>query len=192
MCNFDLTDPAVFARTYREHRDLAFTAANAVLRDAGAAEDVVQDVFLRIWSRPRSFDPSRGSLATYIAVIPTSAGDRYRVSTGRRRKGTARLSRLLPAYAADERRSGDRSIVPIPPAPVASNWIDYEDPRVAGYYLAIEADRPHRREALAALFWPDHTEEGAHLNLRQSILRLRRALPLCEPGHGSGDEVQRE
>lgn len=43
-------------------------------------------------------------------------------------------------------------------------------------YLAVEADRPHRREALAALLWPDRPESAARRNLTQSLVRLRRAI----------------
>jgi DNA-binding SARP family transcriptional activator len=43
-------------------------------------------------------------------------------------------------------------------------------------YLAIEADRPHRREILADLLWPDRPESVARQNLSQSLLRVRRAI----------------
>lgn len=43
-------------------------------------------------------------------------------------------------------------------------------------YLAAEADRPHRREALAALLWGGLPEEAALSNLRRSLHRLRRTL----------------
>jgi DNA-binding SARP family transcriptional activator len=43
-------------------------------------------------------------------------------------------------------------------------------------YLAVEADRPHRREALAGLLWPDQPEAAARRNLSQSLVRLRRAI----------------
>ena len=43
-------------------------------------------------------------------------------------------------------------------------------------YLAIEANRPHRRDELAALLWPDSTDARAAHNLSQTLLRLRRAL----------------
>jgi DNA-binding SARP family transcriptional activator len=43
-------------------------------------------------------------------------------------------------------------------------------------YLAVEADRPHRRETLAALLWPDRPEATARRNLSQTIVRLRRAI----------------
>jgi DNA-binding SARP family transcriptional activator len=43
-------------------------------------------------------------------------------------------------------------------------------------YLAVEADRPHRREALADLLWPDRPEPLARQNLSQTLARLRRAI----------------
>ncbi len=48
-------------------------------------------------------------------------------------------------------------------------------------YLIVEADRPHRRETLAALLWPDRPESVARANLRQTLSRLRRALSDREP-----------
>lgn len=47
-------------------------------------------------------------------------------------------------------------------------------------YLAVEADRPHRREALAGLLWPDQPQRKASQNLRQALLYLRQALGECD------------
>jgi len=44
-------------------------------------------------------------------------------------------------------------------------------------YLAVEADRPHRRELLATLLWPGHPQATAYSNLRQTLARIRKALP---------------
>jgi DNA-binding SARP family transcriptional activator len=41
-------------------------------------------------------------------------------------------------------------------------------------YLAAEADRPHRREALAALLWPDWPQQSAMSNLRYALADLRK------------------
>lgn len=49
-------------------------------------------------------------------------------------------------------------------------------------YLAMEADRPHSRELLAALLWPDRPQAIAYSNLRQALARVRKAL---EPVHTS-------
>ena len=43
-------------------------------------------------------------------------------------------------------------------------------------YLAIEADRPHRREVLAGLLWPDTSEKTARTNLRSALANLRQTL----------------
>jgi DNA-binding SARP family transcriptional activator/predicted ATPase len=43
-------------------------------------------------------------------------------------------------------------------------------------YLAVEADRPHRRESLVGLLWPDSPEQVARHNLRQALFNLRLAI----------------
>ncbi len=40
-------------------------------------------------------------------------------------------------------------------------------------FLALEADRPHRREALAEMLWPNQPSPDGRLNLRQTLHRLR-------------------
>lgn len=68
-----------FSKAYAAHRSRAFSSAMRVLGDQAAAEDVVQDVFLAIWRDPKLFDPSRGSLAGYVAMMARSrAVDRVR------------------------------------------------------------------------------------------------------------------
>jgi predicted ATPase/DNA-binding SARP family transcriptional activator len=43
-------------------------------------------------------------------------------------------------------------------------------------YLAVEADRPHRRESLVGLLWPECPEQVARHNLRQALFKLRLAI----------------
>jgi len=40
-----------------------------VLGDTGAAEDILQEVFLQLWRSPDMFDASRGSMPGWLAVI---------------------------------------------------------------------------------------------------------------------------
>jgi RNA polymerase sigma-70 factor (ECF subfamily) len=44
-------------------------AALRVLRDEAAAQDVVQDVFVELWSRPGRYDPAVGTLHAYLVVL---------------------------------------------------------------------------------------------------------------------------
>ncbi len=50
-------------------------------------------------------------------------------------------------------------------------------------YLAVESDRPHRRDALAGLLWPDSEQGLARGNLRQALYTLRQAIgdPVADP-----------
>jgi DNA-binding SARP family transcriptional activator/predicted ATPase len=43
-------------------------------------------------------------------------------------------------------------------------------------YLAVEADRPHPREVLAGLLWPDWPDRDALANLRYTLSDLRQAI----------------
>jgi predicted ATPase/Tfp pilus assembly protein PilF len=43
-------------------------------------------------------------------------------------------------------------------------------------YLAVEADRPHHRDTLAGLLWPEQPSQVARNNLRQALANLRQAL----------------
>ncbi len=49
-------------------------------------------------------------------------------------------------------------------------------------YLALAAGRPLRREALAALFWPEQDDKSALQNLRKTLSRLRQTI-----GDGDGN-----
>ena len=51
------------------------------------AEEIVQEVFLRIWNRPEVFDPERGSLRSYLlAQCHGRAVDLLRSETSRRNR----------------------------------------------------------------------------------------------------------
>jgi predicted ATPase/DNA-binding SARP family transcriptional activator len=43
-------------------------------------------------------------------------------------------------------------------------------------YLAVESSRPHRREQLAALFWPGWPDTSARTSLRNALSNLRKAI----------------
>ncbi|MEP7188823.1 MAG: BTAD domain-containing putative transcriptional regulator, partial [Roseiflexaceae bacterium] len=43
-------------------------------------------------------------------------------------------------------------------------------------YLLVEADRPHQRDALAGLLWPNQPDPVARHNLRQALANLRQGL----------------
>jgi len=54
------------AEVYRRHAPAAFGLARRIISDRALAEEVVQEVFLRLWNEPGRFDATRGSLRTYL------------------------------------------------------------------------------------------------------------------------------
>ena len=62
-------DDRALASVIEEFGSLVRNVARRVLRDDAAADDVVQDVFVWLWERPDRFDPDRGSLRSFLAVV---------------------------------------------------------------------------------------------------------------------------
>ncbi|HEY1271190.1 MAG TPA: sigma-70 family RNA polymerase sigma factor [Terriglobales bacterium] len=62
-------DEQAMAQLYDRYSLIVYSVALRVLGDTGAAEDVLQEVFLQLWLNPDAFDASRGSLPAWLAVI---------------------------------------------------------------------------------------------------------------------------
>jgi RNA polymerase sigma-70 factor (ECF subfamily) len=54
------------AEVYRRHGGAVYGLARRVLNSGPEAEDVTQEVFLRLWNQPDRFDASRGTLRSYL------------------------------------------------------------------------------------------------------------------------------
>jgi RNA polymerase sigma-70 factor (ECF subfamily) len=68
----DLSDPVTFGRIYDEHRRTVHATAYRVLNSSAAAQDVVQDVFLRVWRNPDKFNAGRGEIGSYLRLMARS------------------------------------------------------------------------------------------------------------------------
>ena len=59
-------DQRALAEAFRRHSPSVAGLARRVLDDEALAQDVVQDIFVRLWDEPGRFDSSRGSLRTLL------------------------------------------------------------------------------------------------------------------------------
>jgi RNA polymerase sigma-70 factor, ECF subfamily len=124
-----LSDPATFARVYDEHAPGVHAAALRVLANPATADDVVHDVFLRVWREPGKFDARRGELGTYLRLMARSrAVDLWRSgqAAGRatermhvvaeREPARAEAQPLLSAEREEQRRTIRRALATLPHA----------------------------------------------------------------------------
>src|SRR5437763_11091273 len=86
-------DEAALRQLYARYGSLVYLIAVRVTGDRCAAEDVAQQVFIRVWERPAGFDPERG-------VAPHVAGDARPQPGGRSRPSRAGLSSTRAASAS--------------------------------------------------------------------------------------------
>src|SRR5437867_11920925 len=87
---------SALAGAYDRYGALVYGLARRILRDAAAAEEVVQDVFLDLWRRASHFDPQHGTLPGFLVMLARSrAIDRLR----------SRRSSRATAGPADPQRS---------------------------------------------------------------------------------------
>lgn len=75
-----------FAVLYDRHGRSAYSLAYRMMGERQAAEDLVQDVFLRLWRSTASYRADRGSVRTWILTIVHNRGvDQLRSLSSRRR-----------------------------------------------------------------------------------------------------------
>lgn len=101
------------ATLYDRHAGLLLAMANKMLGDRSLSEDLVQDVFMEVWRRAAAFDPSRGSVKTWLLVrLRSRALDRLRSAQHRREVATDEVApREAAPVAEDPELSPDRALV---------------------------------------------------------------------------------
>jgi len=91
-------DQAALAALYDRHCRLLFTLILRILKDRGEAEDVLQEVFVRVWDRADGYDPSLGAPAAWLARISRNrAIDRLRARAVRADLSVATSDPALPS-----------------------------------------------------------------------------------------------
>jgi RNA polymerase sigma-70 factor (ECF subfamily) len=62
-------DPDAIAAVYDKYAGLAYSVLFRVTRNRGAAEDLLQELFLRVWNRALLFDPEKGTIGVWILSV---------------------------------------------------------------------------------------------------------------------------
>jgi RNA polymerase sigma-70 factor (ECF subfamily) len=79
-------DPRAFATLYDRHGRAAYSLAYRMMGERQAAEDLVQEAFLKLWRAAGSYRPERGSVRSWLlTIVHNGAIDQLRSSASRRR-----------------------------------------------------------------------------------------------------------
>lgn len=62
-------EPQAMADLYDHYGRLIYSVIFRVVRNTAAAEDLVQETFLRVWNRVQAFDQDKGALGPWILTI---------------------------------------------------------------------------------------------------------------------------
>jgi len=167
-------DQAALAELYDRHCRLLFSLILRILRDRGEAEDVLQEVFVRVWDRADSYNPSLGTPAAWLVRISRNRTiDRLRSRTVRAGIRASELER--PEQTAD----------PAPDADPERYAASSEERRVIADALA--ALPPEQRLLIESAFYEGYTQSElaerfdlplgtVKTRIRAGMQSLRRAL----------------
>ena len=121
---YELTSPKVYGTIVR------------IVRSRDRSEDVLQDVYVRVWSRAGRFDPGKGSAITWLCTIARNAA----------------LNEVRRSGRAHE--VSDQAIPEVPDdaSPPADEWLCHAEEREALNRCMEELQPDHRRSIRMAFF----------------------------------------
>src|SRR6266498_3139174 len=96
-------DADALALLYDRHSARLLGLAQRILGDTGEAEEILQEVFLRVWKAAATFDASRGPVLAWLLVATRSRSiDRLRS----RRPGRSARDRVAGGHRGGHGRAG--------------------------------------------------------------------------------------
>jgi RNA polymerase sigma-70 factor (ECF subfamily) len=109
-------DAGAFEELYARHRGKVRRYLERILRPKAAAEDLLQEVFLRVWTRAGQWD-GRGNAAAWLRRIATNLALNHIRSERRRRQRPLEVpspeadeGRLAPAWMVDAATLGPEAV----------------------------------------------------------------------------------
>lgn len=162
-------EDAALAEIYRRHAGAVFGLARRVLGSPAAAEEVVQEVFLRLWNAPDRFDPDRGSLRSFLLALTHGRAVDVARSDGARRRREEREAKMTAEAGYDlEREVWDLALGEQVRSAVSSLPDDERRPIELAYFGGHTY-----REVAALLEEPEGTVKG---RIRTGLRRMHASL----------------
>ena len=150
---------------YDRYGDYVYSVSLRVVGDVQLAEDIAQEVFLRLWRRPDLFDSGRGRFVTWLLSIARNRAIDERRSRGRRFRhetppGVASEELLASAPAADP---GDSALL--------------SDDRIV-VQRALSSLPPEQRLAIELAYFGGYTQQEIAYGLHQPLGTVKTRIRL--------------
>jgi RNA polymerase sigma-70 factor (ECF subfamily) len=164
-------DPSGLSAAYDRYGTLTYSLIVRITRDSSVAEDLVQEVFLRVWNRIQDFDDSRGSLNVWVLAIARNMAIDYIRSSHSR-------------FTAKSRPLDQTDFAPISYKP---NEVDNTLDNTRTVREAFTSLNPNQRKVLEMAYFEGFSQSEIALRLeeplgtvkswmRSALMRLRTAM----------------
>jgi len=156
-------DQHAFMQLYQQYCNLVFSLALRVVRHQVLAEEVTQDVFLKLWQQPDRWNPTLGQFSSWLLTITRNAAiDRLR-----------KEQRHTASNAGPPEPLFDQATE----APISDDPLWFEGQILARLILDLPAEQ---RQLVELAFYQGYTHselaEGLQLPLGTVKTRLRSGL----------------
>lgn len=156
-------DEGALSLLYERYGGLVYSLALRVVQNAGMAEEITQDTFLKLWAQPRTYDPARGRLVAWLMTITRhTAIDRLRKEQRRPQPSELELDDAL-------NRAGSLAVMDDPA---------WQDGRLLRSLLAQLPPDQVRVIELAFFGGMSHSEIAESLNIPLGTIKTRVRLGL--------------
>jgi len=163
-------DSRAFESLYDRYSRSVYSLSLGMLRDAGAAQEVTQEVFLTIWRRAAEFDSARGTARSWVLAMA------HHKSVDAVRRGRLRATEPLEETQASNLDVVDETL----------RRLEQGRVREALVRLPVE-----QRQALVLAYYGGYTQQEvaarlsiplgtAKTRIRDAMIRLREALTVVE------------
>jgi RNA polymerase sigma-70 factor (ECF subfamily) len=165
LCRIAEEDRSALGEFYDQMAGMLFSTAIRILNDVHEAEEVIQDVFVQIWEKAASFDPSLGSAATWaVSLTRNRSIDRLRS-----RQRRTRLAEQL-----------EQCVDPLMPADGVPAQGGLAGDELAAVRSAVAGLPPEQRQAIEMAFFGGLTHQEIAESLREPLgtvkARIRRGM----------------
>ena len=163
-------NPEALAMLYDRYGAMTYGILVRIVGDAGTAEELLQEVFLRVWEHAHNFDREKGSLGTWLITLARNRAIDYRRSVqGRMASQTTGLEIL---QTSGSRRSEEDVVLRLD--------------QIARVRAALETLSEQQRRVIELAYYEgmSHTEIAAKLQQPLGTVKalLRRGLKVIRDG----------